>query len=502
MALPDVRLPAQPIRFPEDARHQIDMGLNLHKRTFGRTPTGLWPPEGGVSPEVVDLASRSGLRWVATDEAILEATLGIDLRDPKTAELKRPDLLYRPHKMKSGGGEVVVFFRDRVLSDLISFEYWRLPVKDAVADFLARLEATRETLGKDVAESVVLLALDGENCWEFYDKGGDLFLDHFYGELSKSDVVETVLLSDVAEQIAVTPTLTSIYSGSWIGNDYGTWIGQPEDNLAWELIHDARQQLLARAESLDDAARESAWRSIYAAEGSDWFWWYGGDHVSREDPEFDALFRSHIRHVYETIGVHVPHKALEPIMARKRAVAIPLEPAAMINPVLDGRLTTFYEWKLAGLYESYRDGTKGLEERRIIDAIYFGFDVENLYLRLDTSISPQADNFGEYAFRVEFEDPVHRTFELSAPGNRSPDAIALTVTSDNRATETSAQAVGLETIEVRIPFGEVPATPGQQISLRIAVIRNDKVVERRPMHDVLSLSVPGPDFDAEHWSTL
>jgi hypothetical protein len=190
-------------------------------------------------------------------------------------------------------------------------------------------------------------------------------------------------------------------------------------------------------------------------------------------------------------------------MGRKRAVAIPLEPAAMINPVLDGKLTTFYEWKLAGLYESYRDGTKGLEERRIIDTIHFGFDAENLYLRLDTSISPQADEFGKYVFRIEFEDPVHRVFELRASGSRSPGAIDLGVTGDEKAVDgTSVRAVGLEIIEAKIPFAAVPATPGQQISLRIAVKHHEKVVERRPMHDLLSFNVPGPNFDAEHWSTL
>jgi alpha-amylase/alpha-mannosidase (GH57 family) len=503
LAIPEIRLPSAPVRFPEDAQRQIELGLDLHREIFGRVPKGMWPPEAAVSEDAVDLASRCGIKWMATDEGILESTLDIDLRDSKTGRVTRPDLLYRPHKMSAGGREISIFFRDRVLSDLISFGYWRLPARDAVEDFLARLEAIRRSLGPDTDRSVILVALDGENCWEFYDKGGDVFLDRFYEELSNCDGVETVLLSDTAEQIAVTPVLKSIYAGSWIGNDFSMWIGHREDNLAWDLLNDARRQLLTAGDSAGEAAMKSAWQSIYAAEGSDWFWWYSGEHVSREDPEFDALFRAHIRHVYETLGVHVPHKVLAPIMARKRAAAIPLEPAAMIEPLLDGKITTFYEWKLAGLYESYRDGTKGLDERRIIDAVYFGFDQENLYLRLDTRISPQDPQFKTYVFQIEFEEPAHRTFQLQAPDVRSPSATAFEARCcEAEGPVTGVEAQGLEIVEIKIPFAEIPASSDQSLSFRIAVLHESKVIERRPIHDMLTLDVPGPDFDAEHWSAL
>jgi hypothetical protein len=346
----------------------------------------------------------------------------------------------------------------------------------------------------------VLIALDGENCWEFYDMGGDTFLNRLYSEITRHSGIETVLLSEVVSDGGRRRPLKSIYPGSWIGNSLETWIGQPQDNRAWDLLSDARTQLVAGQGALDEGRRHAAWRSVYAAEGSDWFWWYGDEHVSREDPEFDALFRAHIRHVYESIGVHVPHKALQPIMARRRGVAIPLEPAAVINPLLDGRVTTFYEWKLAGLYESYRDGTKGLGADRIVCAIYFGFDHNNLYLRLDTSISPQSAEFSDLTVNLEFEEPVHRAITLRAPGPRSLDDIGLEVGPPELAA--SVRAVALETVEICVPFVEIPASAGDLVSLRVAVLRKGEIVERRPIHDMLSLSVPTPEFDAENWSTL
>ena len=498
VAAPDIKLPSHAIRLRDDALSQITRGQDLHRKVFGKAAAGLWPPEAAVSNDVLALAARCGSKWLVTDEGILEATLGESLRD-KDGRLIRPDLLYRPHIYRGDGGEVAVLFRDRLLSDLISFEYPGVPADDAVEDFMGRLERLRDDLGRDASSSLVVVALDGENCWEFYDRGGDLFLEKLYERLSQGDIAETVLISDYLGQVDSAHDLKHIYPASWIGNNLRTWIGQRAHNLAWDLIHDARAALVGAEGKISEDVADAAWRSIYAAEGSDWFWWYGETHVSREDPEFDALFRAHIRFVYESIGSHVPHSVLQPIMGPKRSIAITLEPAAALEPELDGRVTTFYEWKLAGLYESYRDGTKGLASTRKIDAIYFGYDRESIYLRIDTTISPQSPEFASLTLNIEFEEPIHRIYRIKAPGPRTPRAIDLHILSD---APTSAIAVGLETTEVRIPLGEINAGPGALVAFRVSVASDGDIIERRPIDDLITFSIPGPEFEAEAWSTL
>ena len=53
------------------------------------------------------------------------------------------------------------------------------------------------------------------------------------------------------------------------------------------------------------ASTRRRWREareeILIAEGSDWFWWYGDDHSSAHDLEFDDLFRRHLRNVYRLL---------------------------------------------------------------------------------------------------------------------------------------------------------------------------------------------------------
>jgi hypothetical protein len=319
-----------------------------------------------------------------------------------------------------------------------------------------------------------------------------------YGELSSSRSVETVLLSDVLKEGVKPRRLKTIYPGSWINTNFATWIGHPEDNAAWDLLYTARSELRAREPDISEEKRSAAWRSVHAAEGSDWFWWYGEKLARLEDREFDTLFRAHIRHIYESIDAHVPHKVLEPITAPTKGMAIRLEPVAVIKPVLDGRVTTFYEWKLAGLYESYRDSEPVIFGSSIIDAIHFGFNHEHLYLRIDTSISPQAQQFPDLAFSLEFEDPAHKVITLRRAAPSSPGAIDLEV----EPAATDVTAVALEIIELAVPFTLIAASPGDLVSMRVGVLRDGRLVERRPIHTVLSFAVPRPDFEADHWSTL
>ncbi len=102
-----------------------------------------------------------------------------------------------------------------------------------------------------------------------------------------------------------------------------------------------------RAANPDD--REQALKELLIAEGSDWFWWYGDDHSSDHDLEFDELFRRHLRNVYQMLGQPVPEELFchqhqhepRPGVGRPRR-------SGSLKPVLDGRATSYFEWLPAG----------------------------------------------------------------------------------------------------------------------------------------------------------
>jgi alpha-amylase/alpha-mannosidase (GH57 family) len=94
-----------------------------------------------------------------------------------------------------------------------------------------------------------------------------------------------------SEALAVTGsgTLTHVIPGSWINANFDIWLGSEEDNRAWELLNDARDFFALRSgdPSLDPAKVKLAEQEVWIAEGSDWCWWYGPEHSSAHDAEFD-----------------------------------------------------------------------------------------------------------------------------------------------------------------------------------------------------------------------
>src|SRR5207245_2778647 len=87
--------------------------------------------------------------------------------------------------------------------------------------------------------------------------------------------------------------------GSWINANFDIWIGADEDNRAWELLTDARDFYAAnyRKPGIDPERVKLAQQELWIAEGSDWCWWYGPEHSTENDEEFDRLFRNHVSNI-------------------------------------------------------------------------------------------------------------------------------------------------------------------------------------------------------------
>jgi alpha-amylase/alpha-mannosidase (GH57 family) len=295
-AHPTAPLPDPPFRHPEDAALQLARALAAHERWFGARPSGVWPSEGSVSDLAAAEVARAGFTWMGTDEGIL-------IRSASPAPLHHAAHC-QPHALQTPAGEVRVLFRDHGLSDLVGFTYQSWRTEDAVGDFLARVRAAgQEAAAHGIAEPVVPVILDGENAWEHYPGGGRPFLRELYTRLVAAPDITPVTMREAAAGAA--RRLTSIFAGSWINADFGVWIGHRDDRRAWEELGRARDRYVAAPDAPEDA-RAAALDAILAAEGSDWCWWYGDDHSSAHDRDFDALFRRHLARVYEALGEAVP----------------------------------------------------------------------------------------------------------------------------------------------------------------------------------------------------
>ena len=304
-------LPELKFSYPGDARLQLESGIDLYKSSFGSRPSGIWPSELAVSNDALNIIKSSGINWVIADEDILAKTFGKNLRDNE-CRLINPELLYRPYLVNTSSGKITMVFRDKLLSNLISFDYPRWNSQNAAIDLIRRLEEIRFSLPSD-KKYLVVIALDGENCWSYYPENGWEFLVSLYERLSSTAGLKAVTVSNFMEIDNNYDVLNGISPGSWINMSFDTWIGQPATNKAWDYLTRARQDLEDYRDKIDEKSYESALRELLIAEGSDWFWWYNRYHNVKENELFDELFRAHLREVYKRINKQVPNYLYNPI---------------------------------------------------------------------------------------------------------------------------------------------------------------------------------------------
>lgn len=301
-------LPSRLFFHRDDAMAQLDKGIALYEKQFGRSPRGMWPSEMSVSPAAMELIAQNGIKWIVADEAILARTMDRQVVRDHHGNLMDAELLCQPYKVHIGDEELTVLFREVVTSNEIGFSYGSREANEAVDAFHSRLQHIRERLLHWEREGVVAIALDGENCWETYEEDGNPFLRMLYKRLSGDESLNVCTVDEYLQLNPPTAELHNIHSGSWINSDFHIWIGDPYKNRAWDLLGQTRDFLVEALEieefPLDVV--ESAWEEIYTAEGSDWFWWFGEPNNSAHDAMFDEQFRLRLQNVYKSLDKPYP----------------------------------------------------------------------------------------------------------------------------------------------------------------------------------------------------
>jgi len=389
VANPGTPLPRRAYRHPEDAREQLRRAREFHERVFGAKPAGLWPSEGSVSDQSLAIAAEEGFQWFGTDEGVLGRTLNVGFyRDPKGLP-SNADRLYKPLQVQLGDKPMTGLFRDHHLSDLVGFVYSRMGGKEAAADLHGRLR----DLGERVSSSqplTVCVFLDGENAWEYFPGNGREFLREFYGRIQGDQDFRALTASEAIGAAGNIPTSPGIFPASWINANFDVWIGHAEDVTAWELLWDAREAYRyaedAYKRKRDGAPSESALKealeSLLAAEGSDWCWWFGPEHSTANDAEFDALYRKHLTAVYLALGQLAPQELAKPIKKQPEH-ALQLAPSGLLQVTVDGHDTSYFEWLSAGLYSPERRGGAMHGRTFYLRELRWGFDEDRFCVRVD-----------------------------------------------------------------------------------------------------------------------
>jgi alpha-amylase/alpha-mannosidase (GH57 family) len=337
----------------DDVLGQLQAGQDQHQQLFGESAVGVWSPEQAVSEEAVSLLGQAGFQWTSTDEGLLAQALN------HTPSLDELTTAYT-------WDGVTVMFRDTELSNKISFAYGNKPTASAVADFMSEMQNVWDAL-EDPADHVLTLAMDGEN-WMFlagYPNNGRTFLRALYSAMTDADWIQTVTPSELLAAGIPSQPLPTVPIGSWAG-DLSTWSGESDEDEGWARLATARA-IVAEAGDPADAVE-----AIYAAQGSDWFWWYGTDQDSGTDDLFDWLFKAHLTGAYTLVGGAVPD------VLGLRLIPPMIASLGEITPTIDGSLGEDEGWDEAVILV----GSGTLREARL------AYRETNLLVIVETSMDP------------------------------------------------------------------------------------------------------------------
>jgi len=297
----DALIPDEP--YPDGkarAQDHIDMAKQSHEQVFGHQAKGCWPAEGAVCNDTLALLGQSGFDWCATGEAVLHHSLKYNLREQQGNRD-----LYHPWLVGEGDEQISCFFRDDRLSDLLGFEYSKWGTDDAINNFMHELAGIRHrTQGMDAP--VVAIIMDGENAWEHYHENALPFLTKLYQSIIEHDDYELTTFSDYLDQHPSTEKLANLTAGSWVYGNLSTWIGDHAKTKAWELLIEAKKVFDSRIDGLNTEQKKDAEEQLRICEGSDWCWWFGDYNPGAAVRDFDQLYRTHLKKLYQLLDTPAP----------------------------------------------------------------------------------------------------------------------------------------------------------------------------------------------------
>jgi alpha-amylase/alpha-mannosidase (GH57 family) len=494
---PHTPLPQPPFRHKEDAREQLVRARRFHERVFGKPPVGLWPSEGSVSDAALEIAMELGFKWFATDEGVLGRTRNIGFwRDAGGYPENGPDL-YTPWTLKRGEREMTGFFRDHYLSDLVGFVYSRMSPEAAADDLHRRIRAIgdREPAGRSATVSLIL---DGENAWEYYPGNGREFLRQFYQRIEQDSEISALTAGEAMEAERNKPQMDGIFPASWINANFDVWIGDAEDVRAWDLLRDARKAYEDAAQSASfssgagSARLALAYDAILAAEGSDWNWWYGPEHASANDAEFDSLYRKHLTAIYSALGIHAPDALAHAIKrAPERARRDP--PTAFLDVKVDGRESSYFEWLGAGMYATDRKSGTMHGGSHAFGDLHYGFSERHFYLRVDP-VPEVFSDMPEFQLRLTLWDAHETRITLKAVEGKITGAVVERAGVCILKPDTVVEAAFGKILEISVARDLFDLHGRRELLLSVALWKGGLPVDVLPEEGMLNMALGEENF--------
>jgi hypothetical protein len=211
----------------------------------------------------------------------------------------------------------------------------------------------------------------------------------------------------------------------------------------------------------------------------------------------------HLKNTFTLLGRDIPVFLYEPIFKYQETphhAHGPLSPQAFMYPAIDGRNTSFFEWSNAVCIDIAKSrGTMGQSGSELIETIYFGFNPENFYLRLDAlkkdvtfSLRDDEeiviylhDNAAKYKLRLFFDGGRYQMQFVNNPEEGYSNG--------SHKVEFAVRNV----FEMGLGFKDLGFAPGEKITIIVTVLRRNIEVRH---YSHMMFVVPDETYERQMWS--
>lgn len=246
----------------QEVNRQIELNNSTNKYFFKNSykPKGFFLPEMCYSEEAASIVKAEGYEWIIVSGIACQGKWPMD---------------YVP-VCKIGSGLFKVFFRDDIISNMISFKNIDAP------GFVSRIKE----LAKGKEDAYIITAMDAETFGHHIRGWENVFLGALYGIIKHSSELKVVHISDLVKKFStlkVAPPKPSSWSTTseeiLAGNYYPLW-NTPHNiihrlqwehiNMCFEILQDAQDKKDSeKSEVFFDIARETIDMALHSCQ----FWW-------------------------------------------------------------------------------------------------------------------------------------------------------------------------------------------------------------------------------------
>jgi len=319
-ANPNINLPST-YKHPEDVDAQLQMSVTAYRNYLDASPMGYVPPFGAISKDVIPYLKKNGFTWFTSAEEVLQNSRPMGL---SVAE---------PYDVTVDNHTVYGVFSNQFLSNRLNYLYRNYYAENSADDFIQHVLSMAPADPK--ASSLVTVVVDADEHWMYYERDidGKGLMNSIYRKLHKmfdgSRAIVSVTMSEYLEGnrsrgISKHKTedfkkIRQLAAGSRLDGNFNTWIGNPEDNKAWEYLKLTREAI-GKVSAPDSSTayltnmRTQPFTMFYSATTQDWMQRFSANEVLKLNPKpFETHFIGLLKSACSAANVAAP--AFAPFIA-------------------------------------------------------------------------------------------------------------------------------------------------------------------------------------------